>query len=73
MDEISVEIHLGAVKTVRGSKMAFSLRLNSAGVGSLWIYASDSDGRRSGTLFVMNESEYEELKTIVVPRFQTRQ
>ncbi|HEY1760411.1 MAG TPA: hypothetical protein VGG72_33865 [Bryobacteraceae bacterium] len=64
MEEISIELHLGAVKS-RGSSLRFSLRLNNAGIGSLWIYASDSDGRRSGTLFVMDESEYNELKAMV--------
>jgi len=72
MDDISVEIHLGAVTAGR-SRMAFSLKLNNAGAGSVWIYASDSDGIRSGTLFILNESEYNELKAMVAKTEKTIQ
>lgn len=72
MENISIEIHLGAVRA-SGSTMRFSLRLNGNGTGGLQIYASSSDGRRAGTFFSMNEAEYNELKSLVAKTEQTIQ
>ena len=64
MDNVTVEVHLGEVRSL-GSRLKFSLKLGSDGNGQLEIYASDSDGRRSGTLLWLDETGYEELKQMM--------
>jgi hypothetical protein len=64
MDDISVEINLGSVRST-GSELSFKLKLNNTGAGYLQIYASSSDGRRTGTIFFLDESEYNQLKAII--------
>jgi hypothetical protein len=47
------------------SHLNFSLKLRSTGNGFIQIYAGNSDGRRSGTVLFLGESEYEQLKNIM--------
>lgn len=71
MDDASMEVSLGSVQSLCG-KLSFSFVVRSSGDAHLQIYGSDpSDGRKSGILLTLNESEYQKLKALIEKTDQT--
>ncbi len=65
MDDVSVQVNLGSVSSLCG-KLSFSFVVRNNGGAHVQIYGSDpSDGRKSGVLLLLDESQYQQLKTII--------
>lgn len=65
MDDVTVEVHLGSGRNRPGKTLKFSLQIENDGIGRFYIYASDADGRRSGTLLSLDDAGYEQLKELM--------
>lgn len=72
MEDITIELHLGSVRTFGGAELKFSLKIKRSGTGFLQVYAWDrTDRRKSGNVMFLNESEYNQLKAIITTIDQT--
>ncbi len=68
---MSLEINIGSVKS-RVGQLLFKFVVHNSGAAHLQIYASDpTDMRKSGVLLMLDEAQYNELKTIIVRTDQT--
>ena len=66
MDDVSVQIDLGAVRSFTREQMDFRLVVKNNGVAQLQIYAYDlGNMRKSGVFLSLGESGYRELKAIL--------
>ena len=71
MDDASLQVNLGTVQSLSG-RLSFSFIVRSNGDAHLQIYCSDpTDGRKSGVLLTLAESEYQTLKALVEKTDQT--
>ena len=71
IDDASMQVSLGFVQSLCG-KLSFSFVIRNNGDAHLQIYGSDpSDGRKSGILLTLDETEYRKLKTLIEKTDQT--
>ena len=71
MNDMSLEINIGSVKSTVG-QLRFKFVVHNSGAAHLQIYASDpTDMRKSGVLLTLDETQYNELKSIITRTDQT--
>jgi len=65
MNDVSLQVNLGAVTSMFG-KLTFSFVVHNSGSAHVQIYASDpTDLRKSGVLLTLDEAGYRELRTLL--------
>jgi len=71
MDDMSLQINLGAIRSFSG-ELKFEFVVHSSGDAYIQVFAHDpTDRRKSWTMLTLEEKQYQELKNIIEKTDQT--